>query len=70
MKPPIIQYVPCIFQFEQLSFIFVLRELNVFEVLDYGSHLAICCDCAIDGLGLICQMDTWLVEELYRDDLQ
>ena len=66
----IIQYVSYDFQSKQPSFTLLLLELTVFEVLDYRSQLAICSSHAIHGLGLIYQMDTRFIEELYEDDLQ
>ena len=65
VKSSIVQYVPDSFQFEQPSFTFALQKLTVFKVLDYGSHPVIYGVRAINGLWLICQMDTWLVEEFY-----
>ena len=54
-------YQPC--------FIFILWELTIFEILDYGGHPAINHGHAIDGLGLIYRMYAWHVEEFYKDDL-
>ena len=64
----IVQYVPGSFQSKQPCFIFILWELTVFQILDYGGHLVVSRGHAINGLRLICRMYAWLVEEFYRDN--